>query len=58
MRYKRVTRNSQPGYTKGKSCLTKPRVFYNEMTDSGKRRTVNVFYPNFSKAFDTDFHSS
>lgn len=43
MRNKRVTGNSQPGYSKGKSCLTKLIVFYNEMTDSVERELSMSF---------------
>lgn len=44
MRNKRVTGNSQPGYTKGKSCLTKLIVFYNEMTNSVERGELTMSF--------------
>ncbi|KAK4816570.1 hypothetical protein QYF61_017960 [Mycteria americana] len=41
-------------FSQGKSCLTKPIIFYDEMTglvDEG--RAVDVVYLDFKKAFDT-----
>jgi len=55
---KRVTRGSQHGFTKGKSCLTKLIAFYEEIIrwiDDGK--DVDVVYLDFSRAFDTVSHS-
>ena len=52
-----IIRNSQHGFTKGKSCLTNLIAFYNDMTgwiDEG--RAVDVVYLEFSKAFDTVSH--
>jgi len=54
---KKVIRNSQHGFIKGKSCLTKVIAFYDGMTgwlDEG--RDVDVVYLDFSKAFDTVSH--
>lgn len=56
---KSVIRGSQHGFTKGKSCLTELRVFYEDMSrviDDGIK-AVNVVYLDFSKAFDTISHS-
>lgn len=47
----------QHGFTKGKSCLTKPIIFYNEMTDFvDEGRAQDVVYLDFSKVFDTFSH--
>ncbi|CAM5110903.1 unnamed protein product [Natator depressus] len=53
-----VMRNSQHGFTKGKSCMTTLIAFYDEITgsvDMGK--AVDVIYLDFSKAFDMVSHS-
>ncbi|CAM5076581.1 unnamed protein product [Eretmochelys imbricata] len=55
---RKVIRNSQHGFTKGRSCLTNLIAFYDEITgtvDEGK--AVDVLFLDFSKAFDTVSHS-
>ncbi|CAM4526529.1 unnamed protein product [Caretta caretta] len=55
---RKVIRNSQHGFTKGKPCLTNLIAFYEEITgsvDMGK--LVDIIYLDFSKAFDMISHS-
>ncbi|CAM4696974.1 unnamed protein product [Lepidochelys kempii] len=55
---RKVIRNSQHGFTKGKSCLTNLIAFYDEITGSvDEEKTVNMLFLDFSKAFDTVSHS-
>lgn len=52
---KNMTRNSQHGFTKGKSCLTNPITFYEEGTTwMGEGGAVDIV--NFSKASGTVSH--
>ncbi|CAM4574090.1 unnamed protein product [Caretta caretta] len=55
---RKVIRNSQHGFTKGKSCLTHLIAFYDEITGSvDEGKAVDVLFLDFSKAFDTVSHS-
>ncbi|CAM5073639.1 unnamed protein product [Natator depressus] len=55
---RKVIRNSQHGFTKGKSCLTNLIDFYDEITGSvDEGKAVDVLFLDFSKAFDTVSHS-
>ncbi|CAM5135878.1 unnamed protein product [Natator depressus] len=55
---RKVIRNSQHGFTKGKSCLTNLIAFYDEITGSvDEGKAVDVLFLNFSKAYDTVSHS-
>ncbi|CAM5137442.1 unnamed protein product [Natator depressus] len=55
---RKVIRNSQYGFTKGKSCLTNLIAFYGERTGSvDEGKAVDVLFLDFSKAFDTVSHS-
>ncbi|CAM5082501.1 unnamed protein product [Eretmochelys imbricata] len=55
---RKVIRNSQHGFTKGKSCLTNLIAFYDEITVSvDEEKAVGVLFLDFSKAFDTVSHS-
>ncbi|CAM4700866.1 unnamed protein product, partial [Lepidochelys kempii] len=55
---RKVIRNSQQGFTKGKSCLTNLIAFYDEITGSvDEGKAVDVLFLDFSKAFDMVSHS-
>ncbi|CAM4692249.1 unnamed protein product [Lepidochelys kempii] len=54
----KVIRNSQHGFTKGKSCLTNLIAFYDEITGSvDEGKAVDVLFLDFSKTFDMVSHS-
>ena len=58
VRDKQGIRPSQHGFTKGRSCLTNLISFYDLGTHPvDEEKAVDVVYLDFSKAFDTDFHS-
>ncbi|CAM4643947.1 unnamed protein product [Lepidochelys kempii] len=55
---RKVIRNSQHGFTKGRSCLTNLIAFYDEITGSvDEGKAVDVLFLAFSKVFDTVSHS-
>ncbi|CAM4500695.1 unnamed protein product, partial [Caretta caretta] len=55
---RKVIRNSQHGFTKGRSCLTNLIAFYDEITGSvDEGKVVDVLFLDFSKAFDMVSHS-
>ncbi|CAM5163348.1 unnamed protein product, partial [Natator depressus] len=55
---RKVIRNSQHGFTKGKSCLTNLIAFYDEITGSvDEGKAEDVLFLDFSKAFDMVSHS-
>ncbi|CAM5121123.1 unnamed protein product [Eretmochelys imbricata] len=55
---RKLIRNSQHGFTKGKSCLTNLITFYDEITGSvDEGKAVDVLFLDFSKAFDMVSHS-
>ncbi|CAM4577658.1 unnamed protein product [Lepidochelys olivacea] len=56
---RKVIRNSQHGFTKGKSCLTNLIAFYDEITGSvDEGKAVDLLFLDFSKALDTVSHST
>ncbi|CAM4713597.1 unnamed protein product [Lepidochelys kempii] len=58
LKERKVIRNSEPGFTKGKSCLTNLMAFYDEITGSvDEGKAVDVLFLDFSKAFDAVSHS-
>ncbi|CAM5162977.1 unnamed protein product [Natator depressus] len=55
---RKVIRNIQHGFTKGKSCLTNLIAFYDKITGSvDEGKAMDLLFLDFSKAFDTVSHS-
>lgn len=53
-----VMRPSQPGFMKGRSCLTSLLSFYVKVTYlMDKEKAVYFVYVDFNKAFDTSSHT-
>ncbi|CAM5086922.1 unnamed protein product [Natator depressus] len=55
---RKVIRNSQHGFTKGKSCLPNLIAVFDEITGSvDEGKAVDLLFLDFSKAFDMVSHS-
>ncbi|CAM5114232.1 unnamed protein product [Eretmochelys imbricata] len=55
---RKVIKNSQHRFTKGKSCLTNLIVFYDKIIGSvNEGKAVDMLFLDFRKAFDTVSHS-
>ncbi|KAJ7411271.1 hypothetical protein BTVI_50499 [Pitangus sulphuratus] len=57
MKAKKAIRNSQHGFTKGKSCLTNLINFCDEMTGPVDEGKAVDFYLDFMKTFNSVSHS-
>ena len=58
MEDREVIRDSQHGFTKGKSCLTNLVAFYNRLTRSvDKGKTMDVIYLDYCIAFKMASHN-
>lgn len=57
LKEKKITKSSQQGFAKRKSCLTNSIKYCDEMSDLvGEGRAVDIVYWDFSKAYDAFSH--